>query len=117
MIARRFPDVVLCTRRSHAQAGRSGHLGRPAGSTRDHPDVQRLVLEAMEPEREHRRPTEEERVNKGDNVTFTGRGNSALYTLKRLKRDRPDLFQQAPQNRCGTGTSEALPVFFGGLAG
>jgi hypothetical protein len=28
-----------------------------------------------------------------DNVTGF-RGNSAIYTLKRLKRDRPDLFQQ-----------------------
>jgi hypothetical protein len=30
----------------------------------------------------------------GDNITSkSDRGNSALYTLKRLKRDRPDLFQ------------------------
>lgn len=55
------------------------------------PDVIKLVLEAMEPGREWGG----DRSNKqGDNVTLKGRGNSALYTLKRLKRDRPDLFHQ-----------------------
>ena len=56
------------------------------------PDVDRLILETIEPGREHRGATKEERsTDRGDNVTST-RGNSALYTLKRLKRQRPDLF-------------------------
>ena len=48
----------------------------------------RLVLEAMEPERESRESIREERANRSDIITPTGRGTSALYTLKRLKRDR-----------------------------
>jgi hypothetical protein len=59
------------------------------------PDVLKLILAEMDPGREHRRPTKQEETDKGDNVTFNQRGNSATYTLKRLKRDRPDLFQQA----------------------
>jgi hypothetical protein len=59
---------------------------------RKRPEVQILILEAMEPGRESRGSTQEERANRGDNVTPTKRGNSALYALKRLKRDRPDLF-------------------------
>lgn len=61
---------------------------------RKNPEVVRLILNAMEPEREQGRPTKEDQANKGDNVTFNRRGNSALYTMKRLKRDRPELFQQ-----------------------
>jgi|SRR6516165_5303767 len=56
------------------------------------PDVQRLVLEAMEPGRESRGSTREERANRVDNINPTSKGgNSALYTLKRLKRDRRGL--------------------------
>jgi hypothetical protein len=37
---------------------------------------------------------------KGDNdVTFSGRGNSAIYTLARLDRDRPDLAAQVRSGR------------------
>ena len=41
----------------------------------------------------------------GDNVTLK-RGNSALYTLKRLKRDRPDLFEQVISGAM-SGTKES----------
>jgi hypothetical protein len=69
---------------------------------RKRPDVRNLILQAMEPEREHRGATKEERADRGDNVTST-RGNSALYTLKRLKRDRPDR-AQAEHRSQGTRT-------------
>jgi hypothetical protein len=56
------------------------------------PEIEQLVLAEMDPGREHRRPTKEEQDNKGSNTTFIGRG--ATYVMKRLKRDRPDLFQK-----------------------
>jgi len=63
---------------------------------RRHADVVRLILEAMEPGRERRGSTEAERANRVDNINSTSSkgGTSALYTLKRLKRERPDLFQE-----------------------
>src|SRR5262245_57688216 len=60
---------------------------------RKQPKIVRLILNAMDPEREQGRPTKNDQINKPDNVRFNSYGNSALYTLKRLKRDRPDLFQ------------------------
>jgi hypothetical protein len=61
---------------------------------RKFPDIDRLILEAMEPGREHGGLTKEELASGPDNVRSAKYGNSAIYTLKRLKRDRPDLFQQ-----------------------
>ena len=62
---------------------------------RKQPTIQKLILGAMEPGRGGQRgSTKEERANRSDNITPTKRGTSAIYTLKRLKRDRPDLFQQ-----------------------
>jgi hypothetical protein len=61
---------------------------------RKEPTVQKLILEQMEPGRS-RRPTKEEQSNNFDNIKPVQQGGtSALYTLKRLKRDRPDLFEQ-----------------------
>lgn len=58
---------------------------------RKHPEVERMILDEMEPGRKHGRPVKEDASSdKGSNPTFKGRG--ATYTLKRLKRDRPDLF-------------------------
>jgi hypothetical protein len=54
-------------------------------------DVEKMVLEAMEPGRLDGGDRRSEQFQ-SDNVTLK-RGNSALYTLKRLKRDRPDLFE------------------------
>jgi hypothetical protein len=48
--------------------------------------------EQIEPAREHRGATKEERADRVDIVNSSKGGKSALYTLKRLKRDRPDLF-------------------------
>jgi hypothetical protein len=42
---------------------------------------------------EIRRCTTLEEQNKGDNITFN-RGTSETYTLRRLKRDRPDLAEE-----------------------
>ena len=56
-----------------------------------HPEVEQLILDAMEPGREHRGSTKEE-LDRDSNATSIGRG--ATYTLKRLKRDRPDLFKR-----------------------
>src|SRR5262245_14484532 len=56
---------------------------------RKRPDVWRKVTEQVAELQRHGG----DRSKQGDNVTLS-RGNSALYTLKRLKRDRPDLFQQ-----------------------
>jgi hypothetical protein len=61
---------------------------------RKSPEVYRLLLAEIEPGREH--GTNQHTGDGGvDNVNSskTKGGNSALYTLKRLKRDRPDLFQ------------------------
>ena len=41
------------------------------------------------------KPRESERAVISDNVTiYDGRGNSLRYTLNRLQRDRPDLFDR-----------------------
>jgi hypothetical protein len=59
---------------------------------RKQPEVQRLILEAMEPGRTDggdRRSAEFQ----SNNITLK-RGTSAIYTLKRLKRDHPSLFHQ-----------------------
>lgn len=58
------------------------------------PDVEKLILQEIQPARESRGSTKDERASRSDNVTPISRGNSALYTLKRLRRDRPDLFDQ-----------------------
>lgn len=56
-------------------------------------DVQRLILGEVEPEPEKKAGPG--RGKTGDNVTcFNDRGNSSTYTLKRLKRDAPELFQR-----------------------
>src|SRR5262249_45346602 len=59
-------------------------------------DVVELMLREMEPGATHAQAgAQGGRGRKaGDNVTSFKRGNSALYTLKRLKRDRRDLFEQ-----------------------
>ena len=64
---------------------------------RKQPDIVELILAEMNPGATHAEAgAKGGRGNKAsDNVTgFSGRGNSAIYTLKRLKRDRPDLFEQ-----------------------
>ncbi len=61
---------------------------------RKRPDIVDLILAEMEPEREHRGSTKDERSNRAYNISSSKHGTSAIYTLKRLKRDRPDLFQQ-----------------------
>lgn len=58
---------------------------------RKRPDVRKLILEEMEPGREHGGDRRSE--DQGSNPTLKN-NRGALYTLKRLKRDRPDLFQQ-----------------------
>jgi hypothetical protein len=70
------------------------HLFSNRAHCRKQPKVKQLILAEMEPERAHRRPTKEERGKKADNVSFTSYGDAASYTMKRLKRDRPDLFEQ-----------------------
>ena len=59
---------------------------------RKHPDIERLLLVELEPGRsdggDRRSPNFQ-----SDNVTLK-RGNSAIYTVKRIKRDHPELFQQ-----------------------
>ena len=55
---------------------------------RKHDDVRQLIDEAVGKIGPRGRP---KRNDKGDNVTFSRRGNSPTYLLKRLKRDRPDL--------------------------
>ena len=47
-----------------------------------------LLLEAMPAAGKQGRPAKDA-VDKGDNVTNTGRGTSASHTLRRLKRDSP----------------------------
>jgi hypothetical protein len=69
------------------------HLFSNRAHCRKQPKVKQLILAEMEPERAHRRPTKEERGKKTDNVSFTNYGDAASYTMKRLKRDRPDLFE------------------------
>lgn len=64
---------------------------------RKQPEVQRLILDAMEPGREQGGDHGNQHTGgkrQGDNVTLPQRGNSSTYTAKRLKRDRPDLFAQ-----------------------
>jgi hypothetical protein len=55
-----------------------------------------LVIEQAksQPLAEHRRPTAEEQEDKGDVVTFTERGNSQAYLLRRIARDQPELLDQ-----------------------
>ena len=55
-----------------------------------------LVIEQAkaQPLAEHRRPTLQEAIAKGDNVTFTDRGNAASYLLRRIARDNPELLDQ-----------------------
>jgi hypothetical protein len=53
--------------------------------------IDKLLLAEIEPGRTHEEAPGG-RGKTGDNITGL-RGTSALYTLKRLKRDRPDLFQ------------------------
>ena len=62
---------------------------------RKHPEVYRLLLAEIEKGATHSEAGAKGGRGKkaGDNVTSFKRGNGALYTLKRLKRDRPDLFQ------------------------
>lgn len=60
---------------------------------RKHPEIYKLLLAEIEPGRADGgdRRSKDFQV---DNIKLkTGGGTSALYTLKRLKRDRPDLFQ------------------------
>lgn len=57
---------------------------------RKHPEIYKLLLAEIEPGREHGGDRRSEDVQ-GSDPTLKDRG--ALYTLKRLKRDRPDLFQ------------------------
>ena len=59
------------------------HERRSAQALAANPEVKELG--------EHRRPTKEEEENKGDNVTFTERGNSSSYLVRRLKRDAPEI--------------------------
>jgi hypothetical protein len=47
-----------------------------------------------QPLAKHRRPTAEEQIAKGDNVTFADRGNCASYLLRRIARDQPELLDQ-----------------------
>jgi hypothetical protein len=62
---------------------------------RKRPEVAKLIMRAVDPGRESRGSTKEERENRGDNITpKSERGTSATYTLKRLKRDRPDLLER-----------------------
>jgi hypothetical protein len=64
---------------------------------RKQPEVQRLILAAMDEGRVQGGDHGNQHTGgkrQGDNVTLPQRGNSATYTAKRLKRDRPDLFQQ-----------------------
>lgn len=57
---------------------------------RKRPDVQALIRGEVGASLPQGRPP----IN-GDNVTFkTQKGNSPTYALKRLRRDRPDLFQR-----------------------
>ena len=43
---------------------------------------------------EHRRPTKEERDDKGNNITFMNRGTGTSYTLRRLARDAPEMLDR-----------------------
>jgi hypothetical protein len=61
---------------------------------RKQPKIKKLILAEMEPGRESRGSTKDERNNRTDNITPIRHGTSATYTMKRLKRDRPDLFSQ-----------------------
>ena len=59
---------------------------------RKYPEIERLIVNAIEPLADPGHPSSSsnvDNVNKG-----TKGGNSATYTLKRLKRDHPELFQQ-----------------------
>ena len=52
------------------------------------------------------------RTEQGDNITLLERGTGSTYTLKRLKRDRPDLAERWPCARHSgtlwpTGTEQA----------
>jgi hypothetical protein len=63
---------------------------------RKHPEVYKLLLAEIEPGATHADAgAKGGRGNKAaDNIKgFKHGGTSAIYTLKRLKRDRPDLFQ------------------------
>jgi hypothetical protein len=71
----------------------SGRKGRPRTKTHavEHPlvNVRPVTAQAGMGVGGH---DEKGRFTRSDNVT-TARGTSALYTLKRLKREQPDLFQ------------------------
>lgn len=63
---------------------------------RKEPEIERLVMAEVEPEATHAQAGAKGGRGKkaSDNITSFQRGTSAIYLLKRLKRDRPDLFEQ-----------------------
>jgi hypothetical protein len=62
---------------------------------RKEPMIQKLILEQMDPGSTHVDAGAKggRGIKASDNIT-SFRGTSAIYRLKRLKRDRPDLFEQ-----------------------
>ena len=57
--------------------------------------LQLAIEQAREqPLAEHRRPTQEEQEVKGSDRTFTARGETQAYLLRRIARDRPELLDQ-----------------------
>lgn len=60
---------------------------------RKRPDVISLMDAELEPARGHRGSTSEERRDRDDNI-ISIQGTAATYTLKRLKRDAPELYRR-----------------------
>jgi hypothetical protein len=62
----------------------------------------------------HRRPTNQERKDKGDNVTFSAdrdRGNATTYTVRRLKRDNPELAERVINGELSANAAALLAGF------
>jgi hypothetical protein len=67
-----------------------------------------LTAALTRPLAEHRRPTAEEQKGKGDNVTFTERGNSQAYLLQRLARDAPETLERVKSGEIKSARAAAI---------
>lgn len=74
---------------------------------RKSPDTQALIREAVSAAGHVGRPE----AGKGNNVTFSDRGNAATYTLRRLKRDRPELAEKVVRGEL-TANAAAIEAGF-----
>ncbi len=79
---------------------------------RKRPEVDRLIQAEVDPVATHEEAgAKGGRGNKASNIVKSFRGNHSTYALKRLKRDRPDLFRKVVDGLFGNGAFVAVGLF------